>query len=58
VALAVLVTIVVYGLIFLNNDLVPPPFSLDVTKYLTRIAMVVLALGPAAYWLWLYRGRS
>lgn len=57
VAVAVLLLIVVFGLIFLNNDLVPPPLSFGDTKLLTRMAMLIVAVGPASYWLWLYRGR-
>jgi hypothetical protein len=55
VAAGVLLVVVVYGLIFANNDLVPPIVAFDTTKFLTRGAMLLLAVVPASYWLWLYR---
>jgi len=55
VALAVLLVVIVFGLIFANNDLVPPPLSFDATKLFTRFAMLVVSIVPATYWLWLYR---
>ena len=57
VATAVLLIVVVFGLIFLNNDLVPPILAFDSTKFLTRSAMLLIAVGPASYWLWVYRPR-
>jgi hypothetical protein len=57
VSAVVLLIVAVFGLIFLNNDTVPPILGLDVTKIVTRLAIVVLAFVPAAYWLILYRGR-
>jgi hypothetical protein len=54
-ATAVLLVVTVFGLIFANNDLVPPIVSFDATKFLTRGAMVVVAIVPASYWLWVYR---
>ena len=54
-ALALLVTL--FAVIFLNNDLVPPPMSFADTKLLTRGAMLLAGLIPALYWLWLYRER-
>jgi len=58
VATAVLVVVVVFSAIFLNNDLVPPPLAFDQTKFLTRLAMLVVSVVPASYWLMLYRGAS
>lgn len=55
VAAAILLLVLAFGLIFINNDLVPPPFSFESTKFLTRGAMLLVAIGPASYWLWLYR---
>lgn len=56
-ATAVLLVVVVFGLIFANNDLVPPLLPFDMTKFLTRGAMLVVAVVPASYWLWVYRPR-
>lgn len=58
VALAILLVSAVFGLIFLNNDLPNPPLAFDATKWSTRAAMVVLTVGPALYWLRLYRDWS
>lgn len=55
VSTCVLLTIALFGVIFVNNDLGFPIASFEDTKYLSRPAMLVLALGPALYWLWLYR---
>lgn len=54
-ATVVLVVVVVFGLIFLNNDSVPPVLSSDSTRLLTRTAMLGISIIPAAYWAWLYR---
>jgi len=54
-ATAVLIVVVIFGLIFANNDLVPPLLAFDSTKFLTRFAMLAVAVLPASYWLWLYR---
>ena len=51
----VLIVVAVYGLLFVNNDFVPPPLAFEDTKLVTRFAMLVLAIIPAAYWLNLYR---
>jgi hypothetical protein len=51
----ILLVVTVFGLIFINNDLIPPPFSFDTTKFATRLAMLALAIVPACRWLWLYR---
>lgn len=55
VAACVLLIVVVFSAIFLNNDTVPPFFGLDVTKVITRAAVLVVAVVPAAYWLRIYR---
>jgi len=51
--LAFLVT--VFALVFLNNDIVPPPLAFESTKLITRGAMLAAGIIPAVYWLWLYR---
>jgi hypothetical protein len=62
VSAVLLLALVVFGLIFLNNDTLPPPFDVYLTKVVSRSAMLVLAIVPAAYWLYLYwidtNGRS
>lgn len=55
VAVCVLLVVVVFGLIFLNNDTIPPFFGTDTTKIITRIAVLIVATVPALYWLRLYR---
>jgi uncharacterized membrane protein len=55
VAALVLLLVIVFGLVFVNNDLSIPFLQSAVTKYVTRIAMLVVAIVPAAYWLILYR---
>lgn len=55
VATAVLLVVLVFGLIFLNNDLVPPFVSFQDTKILTRLVMLTVALVPSSYWAYLYR---
>lgn len=57
VALALALVVTVFALIFLNNDAEHPPLSFDDTKWLTRTAMLLAAVAPPCYWLWLYRGR-
>lgn len=54
-ALIVLITVFVFGLIFLNNDLPVAPVSFDDTKIVTRLAILGLAVVPGCYWLYLYR---
>jgi hypothetical protein len=58
VSAAVLILVVVFGLIFLNNDLHAPILSFDETKFWTRTAMLIVAVGPASYWLYLYRSKG
>ena len=55
---AILVLVIVFGLIFLNNDTLPPPLDTDVTKIVTRLVLLGVAVIPALYWLWLYRRRG
>lgn len=55
VATAVLVIVVLFGFVFLSNDQVPPYLPLDVTRVVTRLAILLLAVVPASYWLWVYR---
>lgn len=52
--LAVLILIVVFVMIFLNNDTSVPPIETEVTKVITRLAMLGMAVIPASYWLYLY----
>lgn len=54
VFLASLVTM--FGLVFINNDIIPPPFTVDQTRVVTR-TMVLLSIVPSLYWLWLYRSK-
>ena len=54
-AVIVLVIVVVFGLIFVNNDTLPPPLNTDSTKLITRAALLTLAIVPAVSWLWRYR---
>ena len=54
IASAVLILVVVFGLIFLNNDLIPPPISFVDTKLITRGVMLLVAIVPASYWLLIY----
>lgn len=58
VEIAVLLMVVVFGLIFLNNDSAIPPFDLGATKLITRWAVLGLATIPACYWLALYWRRK
>lgn len=58
VAVCVLVVVVVFGAIFWNNDTIPPVLGLDVTKVVTRLAVLIVAIVPACYWLLIYRGES
>ena len=53
-ALLVLVLTVVFGLIFFNNDTVPPYIETEATKLITRAALLAVAVIPACWWLYLY----
>lgn len=51
VAAIVLVVVIVFGLIFVNNDQSIPFLTGEVTKLITRAAVLALAIIPAIYWL-------
>lgn len=57
-AAAVLVLVITFGLIFLNNDALPPWLTTDVTKLVTRFVLLAVAVVPALYWLRLYWRRG
>lgn len=52
--LAVLLLVMVFVIVFLNNDSSVPPIETEVTKVITRLAMLGMAVIPASYWLYLY----
>jgi hypothetical protein len=54
-ATSVLLLVVVFGIIFLNNDLPSPILTGDETRYITRFVVLVVSVVPALYWLRLYR---
>lgn len=54
VATAVLLFVIVFGLIFVNNDLATPVVSFSDTKLITRSVALIVAIVPASYWLWAY----
>jgi hypothetical protein len=56
VAGCVILFIIVYGSIFVNNDQAVPPLSLAATKIITRVVALVIAYAPAGVWAWMYRG--
>lgn len=58
VSTAVLLLTFVFGLIFLNNDTLPPLFDLATTKIVTRLVLLGVAVVPALYWLSLYHQRD
>lgn len=58
VEVAVLLLVLVFGLIFINNDRLYPPFDTDATKLITRLTMLAIAVIPACYWLILYWRRK
>lgn len=58
VEIAVLLVVVVFGLIFVNNDTLPPPLDTGATKIITRWIMLGVAIIPACYWLFLYWRRK
>lgn len=55
VAAVVLFTVIVFGLIFVNNDQALPLLAGEATKLITRGVLLALAIIPALYWLRLYR---
>lgn len=52
-ATVVFIVVITFGLIFVNNDTLPPPLSVVITKWVTRWAMTLLAFVPAVGLLWL-----
>ncbi len=58
VSLALTIIVTIFALIFLNNDLPVPVLDGATTKIITRAAVLVWSVIPAAYWLWLYRKSS
>ena len=55
VSTAVLLIVFVFSLVFFSNDSVPPILGSDITKIVTRVAILALAVVPATYWLRIYR---
>ena len=60
VAVITTVSVLFFGLVFVNNDQPIPPLDVDTTKWITRSVMLALAVIPAASWILIYRtlGRS
>jgi len=54
-AVLAIVIAIVFGLIFINNDTLPPPIDIITTKIITRLSLLGLVTFPALIWLWLYR---
>lgn len=54
----VLAIVLLFGLVFVNNDLPDPMLPFDETKLFARLAILTLATVPACYWLSIYGGRS
>lgn len=54
-ALALALIVTVFAVVFVNNEMKPPPLDNDATKLLTRGALLALAVIPDLYWLRLYR---
>jgi hypothetical protein len=52
------IVLLVFGLIFVNNDQEVPPISDVATKLITRVAMLVIAIIPAVTWLLIYRRKQ
>jgi len=50
----VLIIVLLFGLVFVNNDMPSPVLPFDETKLFTRLAMLTLAIVPALYWLRIY----
>jgi hypothetical protein len=57
VALVLAFVITMFAVVFINNDLVPPPLSFETTKWVTRTVVLVASIVPPCYWLWLYRDK-
>lgn len=54
-ALALAIIVTVFGLVFVNNEMKPPPLDNEATKLITRSAILAVSVIPALYWLWLVR---
>ena len=54
-ALALAIVVTVFALIFLNNDLSEPILNNSLTKWVTRMVLLVASIAPPLYWLRLYR---
>jgi amino acid transporter len=59
-AVVVLLQVIVFGLIFVNNDTVPPPLPTEWTKLITRLTLAVLAYVPALLFIgwYLFNGHD
>lgn len=55
VAVITTLMVLVFGLIFVNNDQEVPPLADAATKLITRIVMGVMAIVPALSWILMYR---
>ena len=55
VSVAVFLLVLVFGIVFLNNDVAVPFLRFEDTKLYTRLAMLAVAIIPATYWLILTR---
>lgn len=58
--LAVITTllVIIFGVIFVNNDQDVPPLADTATKLITRALMLVMAVVPAASWIRLYHSSK
>lgn len=54
-AAIITVVVLVFGLIFVNNDMIEPWLDVDTTKWITRLAILALAIIPAVTLLLLNR---
>ena len=54
-ALALTLIVAAFAVVFVNNEMKPPPLDNEATKLITRGALLALAVIPAARWAWLYR---
>jgi hypothetical protein len=54
-ATAVLALVIVFGFVFFNNDMQVPLFDRGTSMWISRTAVLALAIGPALYWLRLFR---
>lgn len=42
----------IFGLIFMNNDMAVPWLDVETTKWITRLAVLALSVGLSVAWLW------